>query len=64
MILRKTADAPWEIRTDDELRTKDLDFPNPGLKMISFTAIAPEDGKLDFSVTMTPEILPQKKTRN
>ena len=62
MILRKTADAPWEIRTDDELRTKDLDFPNPGLKMISFTAIAPEDGKLDFSVTMTPEILPQKKT--
>lgn len=55
MRLRKTVDAPWEIKTDDELRRKDLDFPNPGLKMISFTAIAPESGELEFSVTMTPE---------
>ena len=56
LVLRKTSDAPWLIQTDDELRNKDLDSPNRGMVLISFTAIAPADGKLDFSVTMTAEL--------
>ena len=55
LVLRKTSDAPWLIQTDDELRNKDLDSPNRGMVLISFTAIAPADGNLDFSVTMTAE---------
>lgn len=55
LVLRKTSDAPWLIQTDDELRNKELDSPNRGMVLISFTAIAPADGKLDFSVTMTVE---------
>ena len=55
LVLRKTSDAPWLIQTDDELRNKELDSPNRGMVLISFTAIAPADGKLDFSVTMTTE---------
>ena len=55
LVLRKTADAPWLVQTDDELRNKDLDSPNRGMVLISFTMTAPAGGNLDFSVTMTPE---------
>lgn len=54
MLLKNSANAEWRVLADDQVRNKDFDSPNPGLKMVSFGLVAPEDGKIEYTVTLTP----------
>ncbi len=49
MPVLKNAGGAWTIVPDSELRNE-YDTPNPGVKMVSFTLLAPEDGTLEFEV--------------
>ncbi|MDR9410591.1 MAG: hypothetical protein RI573_17235 [Balneolaceae bacterium] len=44
----------WSV-SDLGVPAAELDKPNPGSIMLTFTAVAPSDGKLDLRVRLTPE---------
>ena len=54
LILKKNHPDAWKIVPAEELR-KPFESPNPGAKMVSFTATAPENGKLELVVDFLPE---------